>query len=73
MFNELDVVTVLMDLPEHGIHAGQAGTIVHIYATPRVAYEVEFADKDGETIAMIPLLESQIKIDWRMPQELKAA
>jgi hypothetical protein len=60
-------------LPDHGIRAGQVGTIVHIHTRPNVAYEVEFADDDGETLAMVTLLESQINVSWRMPQVLKAA
>ena len=73
MFNELDVVKVLEDPPEHGIHAGQEGTIVHIHTIPRIAYEVEFADKEGEMLAMIPLVESQLSIEWRMPPQRLAA
>ena len=72
MFNELDVVKVLEDVPESGIHAGQTGTIVHIHTNPRVAYEVEFDGGDDEDV-VIALLESQISLEWRMPQHKQAA
>lgn len=72
MFNELDVVKAVKDMPEIGIHAGQTGTIVHIHTIPRVAYEVEFDGEDGESV-MIPLVESQLSIEWRMPQHKLAA
>ncbi len=72
MFNELDVVKVLEDVPESGIHAGQIGTIVHIHTIPRIAYEVEFDSVDGEDV-MVPLIESQLSIHWRMPQHKMAA
>jgi hypothetical protein len=50
---ELDVVMLTIDLPEDGLSAGAAGTIVHIYRTPRTAYEVEFSDADGATIVSL--------------------
>jgi hypothetical protein len=47
-FKLLDVVALTVDLPEHGLHRGQVGTIVEILADGR-AFEVEFADEDGRT------------------------
>jgi hypothetical protein len=58
---ELDVVTLAMDLPDHGLSAGATGTVVHIFRTPYTAYEVEFTDTEGATIAMVPLTEDQIR------------
>jgi len=62
LLNALDVVKVLENIPKHGIHAGQTGTIVHIYRVPRIAYEVEFLDEDGEMLAMILLAKSQLSV-----------
>lgn len=45
----LDVVALLVDLPEAGLINGEMGTVVEILA-PNV-YEVEFADKQGQTYA----------------------
>ena len=44
---EPDVVSLTQDLPDFGIKRGMLGTIVHIYTRPKLAYEVEFCDKDG--------------------------
>jgi len=41
-FSILDVVTLLNDIPEEGVHAGMLGTVVEVYETPVVAYEVGF-------------------------------
>lgn len=64
MFNEIDVVTLTADFPEHGVMKGELGTIVHIHTNPHLAYEVEFVDSDGETTAMFPVLPHQIEL-WR--------
>ncbi len=57
----LDVVELTVDLPEEGLQAGAVGTVVHIFREPSLAYEVEFADNDGRTIAMLPLTSEQIR------------
>jgi len=53
-----DVVTATAELPESGISAGMTGAIVDIY--PDGEIEVEFCNKNGDTIAMAPLRLSQI-------------
>jgi hypothetical protein len=60
-FDELDVVTLLDDIPEEGLKAGAVGTIVDTFRSPRMAYEVEFIDGDGVTIAMATLTADQIR------------
>ncbi|MGA9625026.1 MAG: DUF4926 domain-containing protein [Bryobacteraceae bacterium] len=47
------VVALLEDLPEEGLVRGQVGTVVESWA-PGI-YEVEFADDDGRTYAMVAL------------------
>ena len=61
MVQELDVVALVVDLPEQGLDAGAEGTIVHVFHRPRLAYEVEFADGDGATIAMTTLTPDQVR------------
>jgi len=73
MLNDLDVVSLKSDLPNIGLEKGARGTIVHIHHVPNVAYEVEFCNDDGETIAMIPLLENQISLEWSMHKPRLAA
>jgi hypothetical protein len=61
--NELDVVTLTEDLPDHGIKAGATGTVVSVFHKPRPAYEVEFVDEeDGSTIAMVTLTADQFAV-----------
>jgi Domain of unknown function (DUF4926) len=44
-----DTVAILKDLPQRKVVFGQVGTIVEELA--KGVFEVEFADKNGETIA----------------------
>jgi hypothetical protein len=56
MLNEYDVVRLKRALPEHGLAAGAVGTILilHRESPPyEDAFEVEFCDDDGGTIALI--------------------
>jgi hypothetical protein len=48
-FKLLDSVAILREMPHHRVLLGQVGTIVEILSD--VDYEVEFSDKNGETIA----------------------
>jgi len=47
----LDVVALLKGAPNEGLVLGQVGTVVELLA-PNV-FEIEFANTDGETIAML--------------------
>ena len=59
--NLYDVVRLMVDLPDEGLSAGAVGAVVHVFEKPSLAYEVEFADEDGRTIAQLPLTPSQIE------------
>ncbi|MEQ9866150.1 DUF4926 domain-containing protein [Pectobacterium aroidearum] len=50
-----DVIYLKNDLPDKGLKKGMLGTIVHIYNEPFPAYEIEFCDDNGETLACITL------------------
>jgi hypothetical protein len=56
-----DVVALVEDRPEDGLVAGARGTIVDVYAKPEQAYEVEFSDSDGRTIALVALRPDQLR------------
>ena len=58
--NELDCVALTCDLPEHGLMAGDVGTAVLVHGEG-VAYEVEFVDYDGHTVALLTLERSQLR------------
>lgn len=54
----LDVVALTEDIPDRGLLRGQVGTVVELLG-PGV-FEVEFADNDGRTYAMLSLKSSQL-------------
>jgi hypothetical protein len=53
MFSEFDVVKLKHPLP--GLEAGTIGTVVMAYNSIPRGYEVEFADAEGITIALLTL------------------
>ena len=58
-----DIVELLTNLPEDELSAGVQGTIVECYGND--AYEVEFSDSDGETLALCTLSPEQFVIVWQ--------
>ena len=59
MINELDIVALTVDLPEHGLKQGDTGAVVFVYEPGQ--YEVEFITLQGDTIALLPLSEDQVR------------
>ena len=55
------MVTLLSDLPSEGLRAGAIGVVLMIFESPELAYEVEFCDDDGRTIAEVALRAEQIE------------
>lgn len=60
MIQELDRAIVTLDLPEHGLRAGDVGTVVLVHRGGQ-GYEVEFVALDGETMAVITLTATQVR------------
>ena len=58
-----DVIELTMDIPERKLYAGMQGTIVECYEGN--AYEVEFTDESGETMALLALHPHQFIVVWR--------
>ena len=58
-----DVVELTTDIPEQELYAGMQGTIVASH--PGNAYEVEFVDQSGETLALLALRSHQFIVVWR--------
>ncbi|ADJ29235.1 DUF4926 domain-containing protein [Nitrosococcus watsonii] len=54
MIRELELVVLTQDVPEHGLKAGDLGTVVLIHEAG-TGYEVEFATLSGETLAVLTL------------------
>jgi hypothetical protein len=61
----LDVVALVEDLPELGLHRGQVGTIVEVYEPGAV--EVEFSNMQGQTYALETIGEKQVMILHHQP------
>ncbi len=57
-----DLVSLKQDLPQEGLRKGMVGTIVALFDTPEVAYEVEFANDLGETLCEVALTASQLEV-----------
>ena len=60
MISELDCVALKVDLPEHGLAAGDVGAVVHIHKGGQ-RYEVEFVTFEGRTVAVVTLASSQVR------------
>jgi hypothetical protein len=58
--NELELVVLKRDIPEHGLARGDVGTVVHVY-DDGVAYEVEFILASGETVAVLTLESDDVR------------
>ncbi|QLR79334.1 DUF4926 domain-containing protein [Citrobacter freundii] len=56
----LDVVFLNVDLPGFGLTKGQVGAVIDVYHSPSLAYEVEFCDEEGKTIASLALSPEQL-------------
>jgi hypothetical protein len=57
---ELDTVALTKDVLEHGLVAGDIGTVVHVYSGGD-AVEVEFVRADGLTVAVLTLRAPDIR------------
>jgi hypothetical protein len=60
MMNELDMVALATDLPEHGLAKGDIGTIVMTHANG-AGFEVEFVTLEGETVAVVTLAAEKVR------------
>ena len=60
MIAELESVVLTTDLPEEGLERGDIGTVVLVHRGGE-GYEVEFAMLEGETVAVVTLLASQVR------------
>ncbi|OIO42810.1 MAG: DUF4926 domain-containing protein [Nitrospirae bacterium CG_4_9_14_3_um_filter_41_27] len=60
MIKEHDRIVLLKDIPDEGLHAGDVGTVVHVYRYGE-AFEVEFMTLDGETVAVVTLPASHVR------------
>ncbi len=60
MFEEHDVVILTNDIPEHGLKAGDVGTIVAVLGDG-AAFLIEFMTLGGHTLAVVEIPPSQVR------------
>ena len=56
----LDTVVLTRDLSEHGLQAGDLGTVVELYAPDGL--EVEVVQASGKTKALVTLKRSDVRV-----------
>ena len=59
-YSLLEVVQLQQDFPSFNLQKGDIGTIVEVFSNPYEAYEVEFCDNKGKTIALLTLKPEQL-------------
>ncbi len=60
MICELETVVLTHDLDTHGLQKGDVGAVVHVYEDGE-AYEVEFVTAEGKTVALLTLVQEDIR------------
>jgi len=63
VFREYEVIRLGRNKPANGLLAGATGTILMIYTQLPLppAYEVEFTDAEGNTVALLALQDEEIE------------
>jgi hypothetical protein len=60
MITEHSIVVLNRDLRESGLQSGDVGAVVAVYADGK-AYEVEFVDGGGSTVALVTLKPEDVR------------
>jgi len=60
MIAEHAMIVLNTDRPSDGLRAGDVGAVVHVYGDGN-AYEVEFVDGNGSTIALLTLSADEVR------------
>ena len=53
---------MLEDISSEKVYKGELGVIVEIFSDPEIAYEIEFCDQEGKTVAQVVLKEYQFEV-----------
>lgn len=59
-FLEHDIAVLTIDLPAHGLRAGDVGVVVRVHKASE-AYEVEFCTHTGATIGVVTLASDSVR------------
>ena len=63
MVELFDVIELIIDMPERNLRAGIRGTVVHCHS--ETAFEIEFANEEGETLDLWSFTTDQFIVVWR--------
>ena len=55
-------IRLIENISSEKLSKGDLGVIVEIFSDPEIAYEVEFCDEKGRTIAQVVLKEHQFEV-----------
>jgi hypothetical protein len=64
-FDMYSDVILTLDVPDHGVRAGDVGTVVErhtVAGVPEEGYSVEFFDMTGNTVAVVTLPASALRV-----------
>lgn len=63
MINEYDIIKLKAPLPSKNLPLGAKGTVLIVYNEPKLprAYEIEFLDEEGNTLAIVTLNDDEIE------------
>jgi hypothetical protein len=63
MLHEYDVVRLKKSIPSKKLTAQNKGTILIVYEKPGLpkAYEIEFLDEEGQTVAIVTLTDDEVE------------
>ena len=61
MFKEYDVIKARRNLTET-VTQGCRGTILMIFESPSIAYEVEFVNEKGQTLELLTVKQTDIEL-----------
>ena len=60
-YSLLEVVQLQQDFPNLSLFRESIGTVIDTYMDPHEAYEVEFCDDRGATVALLTLRPEQLR------------
>lgn len=60
MFREYDVVCLKTDIIALGLNKGTIGAVMMVYASNPQDYEVEFVDRDGNSLGVFTMPEERL-------------
>lgn len=55
-------IRLLIDMPENGLRRGTVGVVVAKFTEPMEAYEIEFCDETGATVAELAILPEYFEV-----------